>query len=176
MVGYKIISMALLVVLVALAGLSPVFAASDFAVVTLDPTAACPGVTVTVNLNLDDVVGGGISVAAMSPLVFEATLSSDPLGLVTNQACYPADASHLNPYCTFVVSESATCGGHYNVIVTVSAFQLNSPPFDVPKTCCPVGGCVQPANTLALVSPWMAVIGLVGCIGAVAAVAKKRRP
>jgi hypothetical protein len=40
----------------------------------------------------------------------------------------------------------------------------------------PVGGLVIPANTLALVAPWLVVIGLVGCIGAVVVVAKKRSP
>jgi len=40
----------------------------------------------------------------------------------------------------------------------------------------PVGGVLTPANTLALLSPWLAVIGLVGCIGTVVAVARKRRP
>jgi len=38
-----------------------------------------------------------------------------------------------------------------------------------------VGGVVIPANTLSLVSPWLAVIGLVGCIGTIVVVAKKRR-
>ncbi|MGD0549830.1 MAG: hypothetical protein ABSA81_04710 [Candidatus Bathyarchaeia archaeon] len=38
----------------------------------------------------------------------------------------------------------------------------------------PVGGVVMPANTLAIVTPWLAVIGLVGCIGTVGVVAKKR--
>jgi hypothetical protein len=38
-----------------------------------------------------------------------------------------------------------------------------------------VGGVVIPANTLALVAPWLAVIGLVGCIGIVVVVAKKRK-
>jgi hypothetical protein len=43
-------------------------------------------------------------------------------------------------------------------------------------TCAPaVGGLVMPANTLALVAPWLAIIGLVGCIGTVVVVAKKRR-
>jgi len=39
----------------------------------------------------------------------------------------------------------------------------------------PVGGVVMPANTLALVAPWFAVIGLVACIATVFVVAKKRR-
>jgi hypothetical protein len=39
----------------------------------------------------------------------------------------------------------------------------------------PVGGVVIPVNTFAVLAPWLAVIGLVGCIGAVVVVAKKRR-
>jgi len=39
-----------------------------------------------------------------------------------------------------------------------------------------VGGVVIPANTLALVAPWLAVIGLVGCIATVAVIIRKRRP
>jgi hypothetical protein len=38
----------------------------------------------------------------------------------------------------------------------------------------PVGGVVTIANTFALVSPWLALVGLVGCIGTVVVVAKKR--
>jgi hypothetical protein len=38
-----------------------------------------------------------------------------------------------------------------------------------------VGGVVVPANPFALVAPWLAVIGLVGCIGTVAIVFEKRR-
>jgi hypothetical protein len=39
----------------------------------------------------------------------------------------------------------------------------------------PVGGVMEPVNTFALISPWLAVIGLVGCIGTVVVVAKKRQ-
>jgi hypothetical protein len=39
----------------------------------------------------------------------------------------------------------------------------------------PVGGVVMPADTFALVAPWLAIVGLVGCIGTVVVVAKKRR-
>jgi len=38
-----------------------------------------------------------------------------------------------------------------------------------------VGGIVIPVNTFAVLAPWLAVIGLVGCIGTVVVVAKKRR-
>jgi hypothetical protein len=44
------------------------------------------------------------------------------------------------------------------------------------NTDCPaVGGVVEPANTFALLSPWLAVVGLVSCIGTVVVVAKKRQ-
>ena len=179
MAGYKTISMVLLVVLVALAGVSPVFAPRS---ITFDPPAACPGETVTIfaYIPVSDVVGGGISIAAVSRLdgVVTIVLSSDPGGLIANGGCSPVQAAALgNVKCAFVVSESATCGGHYTVTVTIPEDGLGpsvSGPFDVPSTCCPVGGCVQPANTFALVSPWLGVIGLVGCIGVVM-VAKKRR-
>jgi hypothetical protein len=171
------ISILFLIVLVALAGGSPVFAQP--APITFDPPAACPGETVTVTIALSGIVGGGISVAAVSPLSDGTTivLSSDPVGLIANQACFAGVSS---PFCTFVVSEAATCGGHYTVTVTLSfdsAFRVAiSDPFDVPNTCCPVGGCVQPVNTFALLSPWLLAIVLVGCIGTVAVVAKKRHP
>jgi hypothetical protein len=50
--------------------------------------------------------------------------------------------------------------------------------FDLEATACTahaVGGVVIPANTFAMLLPWLAVIGLVGCIGTVVVVAKKRR-
>ena len=80
-----------------------------------------------------------------------------------------------------VVSESASCG-HYTVTVTLpvdsgvsvddSALSVSGP-FDVAGPCRAVGGCVQPVNTFALLSPWLAVIGLVGCVGTVVVIAKK---
>jgi hypothetical protein len=42
-------------------------------------------------------------------------------------------------------------------------------------TDCAVGGVVVPVNMFAVVSPWLAVIGLVGCISTVVVVAKKRQ-
>jgi hypothetical protein len=36
----------------------------------------------------------------------------------------------------------------------------------------PVGGIVTPTNTLAVLGPWLAVIGLVGCVGTIVVVAK----
>ena len=167
----------LLIVLVALAGVSPVFAQPS---ITFDPPAACPGETVTIFANIpvpDDVVGGGISVAAMSPLdAFKAVASSDPAGLwIVNPVCTVQDTPVT---CTFQVSESAKCGD-YTVTVTLVVDFSNpsvSGIFHVAGPCCAVGGCVQPVNTFTLLSPWLGAIGLIGCIGTVVVVAKKRRP
>jgi hypothetical protein len=46
---------------------------------------------------------------------------------------------------------------------------------DIDPIVAPVGGIVAPVNTFAVLAPWLAVIGLVGCIGTVVVVAKKRR-
>jgi hypothetical protein len=46
--------------------------------------------------------------------------------------------------------------------------------FSVSNVAVAVGGIVVPANTLALVAPWLAVISLVGCVGTIAVLAKKR--
>ena len=164
--------MGLLIVLVALAGVSPVFAPRI--TITFDPPAACPGERVTFAEPFADIVGGGISIAAASPLFITVVVSSSPAGLATNPECSLGT-------CSFVVSESASCG-HYTVTVTLPIDESGpigsapsvSGPFDVAGPCCAVGGCVQPVNTFALLSPWLAVIGLVGCIGTVAVVAKKR--
>lgn len=171
-------SILLLMILVGLAGISPVFANEEGFIFT--PPAACPGERVTFPFPIvDDVVGGGIGVAAVSPLVAPTLVSvdSDPVGLV---AVGSPECSVGKSICTFVISESARCG-HYTVAVTFEfAFDGRARvtvygPFDVPATCCPaVGGCVQPVNTFALLSPWLAAIGIVGCIGTAIVIAKKR--
>jgi hypothetical protein len=46
--------------------------------------------------------------------------------------------------------------------------------FDLEACAVPVGGVLTPANTFAIVAPWLAVIGVVGCIGTIVVVAKKR--
>ena len=186
--GYKTISIALLIVLVALAGISSILA-QDEAFITFAPAAACPGqrVNVTVTFPIttliatateEDIVGGGMSVAAMSPLRFQF-LSSNPVGLIAEQECgdFAADTTVDTLLCTFQVSESARCG-RYTVTVTLpdeGSGPSASGIFDVAGPCCPaVGGCVQPVNTFALLSPWLAVIGLVG-VATVAVVTKKRQ-
>ena len=178
------ISIMLLVVLVALAVGSPVFAQDEEAFIALTPAAACPGerVTVTPIITTITFVTTDFDIAAVSPSLDDGivtmVLSSDPVGLITNQVCSDRDFPWQ---CTFVVGESASCG-HYTVTVARSTDEASSSQliigsgvFDVAGPCCAVGGCVQPVNTFALLSPWLAAIGLVGCISTVALVTKKRR-
>ncbi len=40
--------------------------------------------------------------------------------------------------------------------------------------CPAVGGVVMPVNAFAVLAPWLAVIGLVGCVATVVVVAMKR--
>ena len=56
--------------------------------------------------------------------------------------------------------------GDSPAILTVTAAPSPAP--------APVGGVLMPANMLALIAPWVAVIGLVSCIGTAVVVAKKR--
>jgi len=162
------ISIVLLVVLVALAGVSPVFAPIE-PFVTFDPPAACPGAAVGVYLNEFQLTSSDDAIPV---------LSSDPGGLI---GWYECQAPRVPSVCKFLISESASCG-RYTVTVTlpVDGSGLGvSGIFDVAGPCCPapaVGGCVQPVNSFAMLSPWLAIVGLVGCIGTVVVVAKRRRP
>jgi hypothetical protein len=64
------------------------------------------------------------------------------------------------------------CHGTVNMTPTAGTGTFTTDP------TCPleaVGGVVTTANTLALVAPWLTVIGLVGCISTAVVVAKKRR-
>ena len=58
---------------------------------------------------------------------------------------------------------------HYVAVDFITCTFTNSP---LP----PVGGVVMPVNALVLISPWLAVIGVVASIGTVAVVVKRRRP
>jgi len=174
--GYKMISMVLLVVLVALAGVSPVFAPTEPAII-LNPTAACRGEAVQVSESRFYTPVGASFIGGI-------VLSSDPGGLIGDYECgqiLPDQASdNLGiPLCVFHVSESASCG-HYTVTVAFSGDEFSidqaiMAQFDVAGPCCAaIGGCVQPVNTFALISPWLLAIGLIGCVGTVVVVAKKR--
>jgi hypothetical protein len=183
--GYKTISMGLLIVLVALAGVSPVFAQNPLPPfgLTFDPPAACPGTEVQVYVVLGQASTESLAHAA-NGLVTSFFVWSDPVGLIAGQDCLGGSFFDPSvPVCRFLVSESASCGTRYTVTWSVKGTTAPNAPisedlgsglFEV--SCCAVGGCVQPVNTFGLIAPWLAVIGLVGCISTVAVVARKRRP
>jgi len=160
----KTISIVLLVVVVALAGASPVFAYDGL---EINPASACQGTEVVVYFS--DAMG------SLNTIV----ISSDPDGLSIQFD--PKTDCHKAPYrCEFVVDESASCGQYTVTLTNYKGDQariIGSILFEVPSKCCagPVGGCVQPVNTFGLIAPWFAVVGLVGCIGTAVLVAKKRR-
>ena len=182
MASPKTICLLLLVVLVGLAGGLPVFGI-DGAYVTLTPISGCPGTHVSLEAYFplfDDLVS-----AANNGDQLPVSISSVPDRLISQLDCtiQPPNLG-LEVSCTFVVSESA-CSGPNTVTVTlkaavdsVSISESASASFDVPSTCgreCAVGGCVQPVNKLAMLSPWLAIIGLVGCIGTAIVVTRNRR-
>jgi len=160
--------------------------ASAYASITLvlDPASGCPGTAVRVFLPEDGtvLVDGGF-----------LKLSSEPEGLIDGYQCasiasyqggngglgiagYQATNDQQVAICNFRVSESASCGATYSVTLEYDeAGPVGEADFEVLCPCPVVGGCVQPVNTFALISPWLAVIGLVGCIGTIVVVAKKRR-
>ena len=51
---------------------------------------------------------------------------------------------------------------------------IEAPPVLPPAPPPAVGGVVMPANTLAVLSPWLVAISLVGCIGTIVVIRKKR--
>jgi hypothetical protein len=78
-----------------------------------------------------------------------------------------------------IVLMTSTGGG-----ITFTTFQTGLPGLQEDSTIVdctvpppvPVGGAVHAVNSFELLSPWLAVIGLVGCIGTTAVVVRKRRP
>jgi hypothetical protein len=79
---------------------------------------------------------------------------------------YDLRDSHYNNYCCYFLHRDFT-----------GTFVVCYDPDVSVGGLCPtaVGGLLIPANSFAVLSPWLAVIGLVGCIGTVVVVAKRRK-
>ena len=90
--------------------------------------------------------------------------------LVYDLVGYPT-SSHYNTYCCYFLQGDFT--GTFVVCYSPDVPVGGLCPTAVGGTA--VGGLLIPANSFAVLSPWLAVIGLVGCIGTVVLVAKKRR-
>jgi len=92
---------------------------------------------------------------------------------------------NLNTGCTLnnLVSQYAfVTGAGFNLNLQLLAYTGTcSPPgvlhlaLTFGNPAAPVGGVMIPVNKFAVLAPWLAVIGLVGCIGAAVVVAKNRR-
>jgi len=100
-------------------------------------------------------------------------ISSSPNGLISNPVC-TLDGRGATESASFTVA--CAPAGVYTVTVTgPEGDGGDSAVFNNEGGPCAVGGIVMPVNTVALVSPWVAAIGAVGCIGTVVVVAKRCR-
>jgi hypothetical protein len=146
-------------VLAAASALSSAQNAFAAATISLTPSCGGPGTRVTFS-------GSGFDAAIERCAVQSGLISFGPHCGVTG----PGTVSGY-----FTVRDGAS--GKYTVTVTgyIGEGTIAGEASAEYNTDCPaVGGVVEPANTFALLSPWLAVIGLAGCIGTVAVVARKR--
>jgi hypothetical protein len=68
-------------------------------------------------------------------------------------------------------------GGTWTLLDTDTPWTLMIRAYVDPYTPpAPVGGIVVPADMIAVLAQWLAVVGLIGCIGTVVVAAKKRHP
>jgi hypothetical protein len=119
------------------------------------------------------VTGSGFTVSAQPYCNF----ASSPAGLVgttrgTDFVCNIVSDGSIE---TAWFRVAAGASGSYSV--TVSYFGQASAPVQFTADDSlggPVGGVVVPANTLAILTPWLAVIGLVTCIGTLVVVARRQ--
>jgi len=133
--------------------------------ILIDPSSGPVGTHVVVTTGEDFILGDS-----------SCTVSSKPSGLISNPTCVlsPID---LGQRASASFTVACAPAGDYTVILTGNPSENQvSTSFSNEGGSCPVGGVVLPVNTLVLVSPWLAVIGIVGCISTVVVVAKKRHP
>lgn len=161
--GLKTISILSLIVVVALASLSPALGA-DGAYLTVTPATGCPGTHVTLVAHWTVSGGADLSISA----------SPDEKLFVEDGSCSIDQAAHLLT-CTMVVGESVRSGRYTLTFRAQNEGDESAVAyFDALSTCGAVGGYVQPVNNFALLSPWLALVGLVGCVGSAVVIAKKR--
>lgn len=106
-----------------------------------------------------DLTAGGISI--QSKISGNLGTGCSLTNLVSQYAFVKGAGLNLNLQ---LLATTWICGsGHLHLTLTFG------------NAAVPVGGVVIPVNVFAVLAPWLAVIGLVGCIGTVVVVAKKRR-
>ena len=81
---------------------------------------------------------------------------------------------HVANFLTDVFQQTETpLGVQVNKVIVTTTVAVTTTVVTVPPP--PVGGYVASVDKQAVLSPWLAVIGVVACIGTVALVTKKRR-
>jgi hypothetical protein len=124
--------------------------------ISIDLTGVTPPYAFTL---LVDLTAGGINIQSevTGNLDTGCTLSN----LVSQYASVTGAGLNLNLQ---LLATTGTCSsGHLDLTLTFG------------NAAAAVGGVVIPVRTFAVLAPWLAVIGLVGCIGTIAVVVKKRR-
>ena len=156
-------SMKLLAIMLAVSiVLSMTASAHGISPITITPSSGPMGTLVAVTVP-----------AAFSLSDTSCTISSKPSGLISDPTCLLSGGERGQ---TASASFTVACApaGEYTITVTGNPMDdQRSIEFLNEGGSCPVGGVVMPVNTLAILGPWFAVIGLVGCIGTVVVVTKK---
>ncbi|WP_455284142.1 hypothetical protein [[Eubacterium] cellulosolvens] len=126
----------------------------------MNPRCGPPGTFVTFTIHYDG--------DALPPTVSTWGSGWDAL-LSSILECYPGGLGGLTVWCRFTVPPGATGGFTYT-----ATDELGSASATFTVACPAVGGVVMPVNAFAVLAPWLAVIGLVGCVATVVVVAMKR--
>jgi hypothetical protein len=123
--------------------------------ITLDLTGVTPPYAFTL---LVDLTAGGINIQSeVTGILGTGCILSN---LVSQYAFVKGAGLNLNLQ---LLATSGTCsGGFLDLTLTFGA------------AAAAVGGVAIPVSTFAVLAPWLAVIGLVGCIGTLVVVARKR--
>jgi hypothetical protein len=132
------------------------FTATGTITITIDLHVATPPYPFTLVVNLN---AGGINIQSevTGNLGAGCTLSN----LVSHYAYVTGAGLNLNLQ---LLATTGSCSGGY-LDLTLS----------FGNAAVAVAGAVIPVSTFAVLAPWLAAIGLVGCIGTVFVIAKKRR-
>jgi hypothetical protein len=139
--------------------------------------------TASIGISGTDSLPGDTTTNAVAIIVVQlGNCPSDPLGQnIVGPYVVSLIAGSPMTYSYSSIDTSTLSVGSYCVRAGSSSGGPNSA-VDLPLTVIPaapaptaVGGVVMPANNPAIVAPWLAIIGLVGCISTVVVVAKKRR-
>ena len=144
----RLFAVAVLAVVLALASVQGAFA--TITSVSMEPGCGPPGTTVELH----------VTATAQFSVLFDP----EPEDLSCR---YNSEGVTMD--CVFTVPE-----GVHKTTITIVEQQGASRVLTFGDCPAAVGGVAEPVSMVALVSPWLALIGLVGCIGTIVVVSKKR--